>query len=66
MTADISTPPPDESAIRTILRRVIDPEVGMNIVDLGLVYRVETGPARVLVEMTLPSPACPLGELISD
>ncbi len=58
--------PPDASAIRNLLRRVIDPEVGMNIVDLGLVYRVETGPERILIEMTMTSPACPLGEMISD
>jgi metal-sulfur cluster biosynthetic enzyme len=66
MTADTSKPLPDEVAIRNILRQVIDPEVGMNIVDLGLVYRVETGAERVLIEMTMTSPACPLGEMISD
>lgn len=38
----------------------------MNIVDLGLVYRVEAGPQRVLIDMTMTSPACPLGEMISD
>ncbi|MCF8199605.1 MAG: metal-sulfur cluster assembly factor [Sulfuritalea sp.] len=61
----VSTPP-DEAAIRDILRQVIDPEVGMNIVDLGLVYRVEATPARVLVEMTMTSPACPLGDMIIE
>ncbi len=64
MTAD--TPMPDEAAIRNLLRQVIDPEVGTNIVDLGLVYRVEAAQDRVLIEMTMTSPACPLGEMISD
>ncbi len=66
MTADTSKPLPDEAAIRNILRQVIDPEVGMNIVDLGLVYRVDVAPESVLIEMTMTSPACPLGEMITD
>ncbi len=66
MTNDNPHAPPDEAAIRQILRRVIDPEVGMNIVDLGLVYRIECGLQGVLVEMTMTSPACPLGEMITD
>jgi metal-sulfur cluster biosynthetic enzyme len=63
MSADT---PPDETAIRNLLRQVIDPEAGMNIVDLGLVYRVETRAQCVQVEMTMTSPACPLGEMILD
>ena len=57
---------PTESALRDRLRRVIDPEAGLNIVDLGLVYRIDVTPARVRVEMTMTSPACPLGEMITD
>lgn len=56
----------DEQQVRDILRQVIDPEVGMNIVALGLVYRVETAPAGVVIEMTMTSPACPMGEMIID
>lgn len=66
MNNETAKPLPDQDAIRTLLRRVIDPEVGMNIVDLGLVYRVDVGPERVLIEMTMTSPACPLGEMITD
>ena len=66
MTNDTTHALPDEAAIQQLLRRVIDPEVGMNIVDLGLVYRIESGPQGVLVEMTMTSPACPLGEMITD
>ena len=48
------------------LRTVIDPELGVSIVDLGLVYRVEIDGARVRVEMTMTSPACPLRDYIKD
>ncbi len=57
---------PGEEAVRDALRLVDDPEVGMNIVDLGLVYRIDIGPERVRVELTMTTPACPLGDLITD
>lgn len=67
MSTEPALPPtPDTDAIRDILRQVVDPELGVNIVDLGLVYRIEPGPDRVLVEMTMTSPACPMGDLIMD
>ncbi len=56
--------PPDEATIRDCLRQVIDPEAGCNIVDLGLVYRIEIAPPQVVVAMTMTSPACPLGDMI--
>lgn len=52
--------------VREILRQVIDPEIGVNIVDLGLVYRINAGATGVRIEMTMTSPACPLGEMIVD
>ena len=55
-----------DDRVREILRQVIDPEVGVNIVDLGLVYRIDSNAAGVRVEMTMTSPACPLGEMIVD
>lgn len=57
---------PHESEIREWLRAVIDPELGINIVDLGLVYRVEATRLAVRIEMTMTSPACPLGEAIVE
>ncbi len=62
---------PDQDAILTALRTVKDPELNVNIVDLGLVYTVqirEADPApEVDVEMTLTSPACPAGpQIIRD
>ncbi|BBZ04686.1 metal-sulfur cluster biosynthetic enzyme [Mycolicibacterium chitae] len=49
---------------------VVDPELGINVVDLGLVYGLnleegETGPVA-LIDMTLTSPACPLTDVIED
>lgn len=55
-----------EREIRDVLRRVIDPEVGVNIVDLGLVYRVELRDGRMLVELTMTSPACPMAQSVLD
>lgn len=57
---------PDESAVWEALRTVSDPEVGENVVDLGLVYRIECGPERVHVDMTMTSPACPMSGSIAE
>lgn len=53
-----------EDKIREALKRVIDPELGVSIVDLGLIYdiRYENGEAEI--EMTLTSPGCPLAPVI--
>jgi metal-sulfur cluster biosynthetic enzyme len=48
------------------LRDVVDPEIGLNIVDLGLVYSVEVDKENhVRVKMTLTTPGCPMHEAIS-
>src|SRR5262249_18320132 len=54
-------PMPDQEAILEALRSVKDPELNLNVVDLGLVYTVQTHDEQVDVEMTLTSPACPAG-----
>ncbi len=46
------------------LRRVMDPEVGLNIVDLGLIYETRLEGDRVTVVMTMTTPACPMTETI--
>ncbi len=55
-----------ENEIRDALRGVIDPELGVNIVDLGLVYGVGIDGSRVRVDMTMTTPACPLGDYLRD
>ena len=49
------------------LRDVVDPELGINVVDLGLIYGVLLdGPDRATLDMTLTSAACPLTDVIED
>ena len=55
-----------EASAREALLSVIDPELGINIVDLGLVYRVEVNDGHVEVDMTMTSPACPLGAHLKE
>lgn len=57
---------PNEEAVREALRSVDGPEVGMSIVELGLVYRIDVAQERVHAEMTMTTPACPMGGLITD
>ena len=48
------------------LRDVIDPELNINIVDLGLVYRAEIHPGKVVIDFTLTYPGCPLADHIQN
>lgn len=52
--------------VRDALRTVIDPEAGINIVELGLVYRIALEAQRVRVDLTMTSPTCPMGDMILD
>jgi metal-sulfur cluster biosynthetic enzyme len=51
----------DQDTLLAALRTVKDPELNVNVVDLGLVYSVQAHDDQVDVEMTLTSPACPAG-----
>jgi metal-sulfur cluster biosynthetic enzyme len=57
---------PTEPEIMNALKSVYDPELGLSIVDLGLVYGVTPEEDRVIVDMTLTTPACPLGPVIKQ
>ena len=51
--------------ILEVLKGVIDPEIGINIVDLGLVYEVESNDETNVITMTLTTPGCPMHSSIS-
>ena len=53
-------------SVMQALRTVEDPEAGMNIVDLGLVYDVAVSGERVRVAMTMTSPSCPMAPFLVD
>jgi metal-sulfur cluster biosynthetic enzyme len=50
-----------EDQVKEALKQVEDPEVGLNIVDLGLVYDIDVDGSTVQIRMTLTSPGCPVG-----
>src|SRR6516162_8187654 len=57
----------EQEDVLEALRDVVDPELGINVVDLGLVYGVDVDAAKVAtVDMTLTSAACPLTDVIED
>src|SRR5262245_23356088 len=55
-----------EDLVYEVLRECYDPEIPLNVVDLGLIYEVKTGPDEVNVKMSVTSPACPSGSVIAD
>ena len=61
----MSTATLNETAVWEALRQVIDPELGCNIVDLGLVYHLAIEDGKVHVAMTLTTPGCPMHESIA-
>jgi metal-sulfur cluster biosynthetic enzyme len=61
-TDPVATPESlDEEQVKMALRRVKDPELNLNIVDLGLIYNVRVDGTKVSVDMSLTSPGCPSG-----
>lgn len=57
---------PDSAELLQQLRGVIDPELGVNIVDLGLIYGIGVTDGVASVRMTMTTPACPIGPYLSD
>jgi metal-sulfur cluster biosynthetic enzyme len=67
--ADVTDQPPgrDTEDVLEALRDVVDPELGVNVVDLGLIYGVALGEDNVAtIDMTLTSAACPLTDVIEE
>ena len=57
----------EQEDVLEALRDVVDPELGINVVDLGLVYGVDVDAERIAtIDMTLTSAACPLTDVIED
>lgn len=52
--------------IKQKLSEVLDPEIGISIVDLGLIYEVDISKEKVIITMTLTTPGCPLINLIEE
>jgi len=57
---------PVRKQIADILRHVDDPELGINVVDLGLVYDLQFEDGDLAVEITMTTPACPLSDYIKQ
>ncbi|HZY40510.1 MAG TPA: iron-sulfur cluster assembly protein [Anaerolineae bacterium] len=65
-TAEVQEYSPEETALRDALRSVIDPELGMNIVELGLIRRINLQPDLVGITMIMTTPFCPYGPAILE
>lgn len=61
--ADATGPQP--AVLRELLREVIDPEVGLDMIDLGLLYRLEYIGGALEADMTMTSPACPVTTMMA-
>ena len=63
----VGATPPTVADVEEALHDVVDPELGINVVDLGLVYGVTVDQhANAIIDMTLTSAACPLTDVIED
>ncbi|WP_026370901.1 metal-sulfur cluster assembly factor [Kallotenue papyrolyticum] len=58
----------NEEMVRAALKNVYDPEIGLNVVDLGLIYNIaiDDEGKQVTIDMTLTTPACPAGPMIIE
>lgn len=54
-----------QEQVEEVLREVTDPEIGVNVVDLGLIYGIDINGDEVRVAMTLTAPGCPLHDMIA-
>jgi metal-sulfur cluster biosynthetic enzyme len=56
----------DEEEVTEALTNVIDPELGLDFVELGLIYGIDIDGGKVKVTFTLTTPACPIGPQVSE
>jgi len=54
-----------DTSIRSCLESVIDPELGVNVVDLGLIYNIKIEQGKISIDMTLTTPGCPLAGMLA-
>jgi metal-sulfur cluster biosynthetic enzyme len=67
MAETTTTTPPNVADVEEAMRDVVDPELGINVVDLGLVYGITVdSQSQAILDMTLTSAACPLTDVIED
>jgi metal-sulfur cluster biosynthetic enzyme len=66
MAEDTPTQPPDHDDVMEALENVIDPELGLDFVSLGLVYNVEIEGNDVHITFTLTTPGCPIGPQVTE
>ncbi|MCF2706177.1 metal-sulfur cluster assembly factor [Arcanobacterium haemolyticum] len=64
--AGVPAAPLAKEDVEEALKDVIDPELGINVVDLGLLYGINIDGNDVVLDMTLTSAACPLTDVIED
>jgi metal-sulfur cluster biosynthetic enzyme len=65
-TAEVQEYSPEETALRDALRSVVDPELGMNIVELGLIRQVNIQPDLVEITAIMTTPFCPYGPALLE
>ncbi len=65
-TVEVQEYSPEETALRDALRTVVDPELGLNIVELGLIRKVNIQPDLVEITMIMTTPFCPYGPALLE
>jgi metal-sulfur cluster biosynthetic enzyme len=65
-TAEVQEFSPEETALRDALRTVVDPELGLNIVELGLIRKLDIQPDLVEITMIMTTPFCPYGPALLE
>jgi metal-sulfur cluster biosynthetic enzyme len=56
----------DVERVSAALHEVYDPEVGLDIMTMGLIYRLEAGMEKVIIDMTLTTPGCPVSDSLPE